>query len=88
MCFVAGKGYTLKNINQTDFINCPTALLFSEKFVKTLGNQLKEELQFIPCNLICEESSLKWYATRIKRRISVIDENASIYRSLTDGQKY
>ena len=35
--FVAGQGYTLNNINDTDFISCPTALLFSEKFIKTLG---------------------------------------------------
>ena len=34
--FVAGQGYTLNNINDTDFISCPTALLFSEKFIKTL----------------------------------------------------
>lgn len=39
--FVAGQGYTLNNINDTDFISCPTALLFSEKFIKTLGCQLE-----------------------------------------------
>lgn len=85
--FVAGKGYTLNNINNTDFIRCPTALLFSEKFVRVLGGQLEQDLQFIPCKLICESKSIEWYAARIKRRISVIDEDASIYRKLIDGQK-
>ena len=87
LSFVAGKGYTLKNINDTDLISCPTVLLFSEKFVRVLGSQLEQDMQFIPCKLICENSSFKWYAARIKRRISVIDEEASIYRKLTDGQK-
>ncbi len=85
--FVAGKGYTLKNVSYTDFISCPTALLFSEKFVRVLGSQLEQDMQFIPCNLICENSSFKWYAARIKRRISIIDEEISVYRKLTDGQK-
>lgn len=85
--FEAGKGYTLKNISKTDFINCPSALLFSEKFVKVLGKQLEEEMQFIPCNLICEKNNFKWYAAQLKRRISVIDEKATIYRNLMDGEK-
>lgn len=85
--FVAGQGYTLNNINDTDFISCPTALLFSEKFIKTLGCQLEQDMQFIPCKLICENRSIKWYAARIKRRVSVIDEKASVYRKLMDGQK-
>ena len=81
------EGYTLNNINDTDFISCPTALLFSEKFIKTLGCQLEQDMQFIPCKLICENRSFKWYAARIKRRVSVIDEKASVYRKLMDGQK-
>lgn len=85
--FVAGQGYTLNNIDDTDFISCPTALLFSEKFIKTLGCQLEQDMQFIPCKLICENRSFKWYAARIKRRVSVIDEKASVYRKLMDGQK-
>lgn len=87
LSFVAGKGYTLKNINDTDYISCPTALLFSERFVNVLGNQLEQDMQFVPCNLICENNNIKWYAARIKKRVSVIDEEASIYRKLTDGQK-
>lgn len=87
LSFVAGKGYTVKNINDTDFINCPTALLFSEKFVNLLGNELEQELQFIPCNLLCENTAFKWYAARIIRKVSVIDKEASIYRKLVDGQK-
>lgn len=87
LSFVPGKGYTLKNIDKTDFISCPTALLFSEKFFNTLGKELEQEMKFIPCKLICENTTIQWYAARIKRRESIIDEEASVYRTLVDGQK-
>lgn len=87
LTFVAGKGYTLSNIADTDFISCPIALLFSEKFVTSLGAYLKDNLQFILCKLLCGNNSIRWYAARIKRRISVIDEELSVYRKLVDGQK-
>ena len=44
-------------------------------------------MEFIPCNLICENTVIKWYAVHIKRNESVIDEEASVYRTLVDGKK-
>lgn len=35
----------------------------------------------------CENTAIKWYAARIKRREFIIDEEASVYRTLVDGQK-
>lgn len=87
MEFFAGTGYTLDNIEKTDYINCPSALLFSKRFVERVGNTLKEEMQFFPCNLICQDVSFEWYAAKIIRRIPIIDKEASTYRTLTDGQK-
>lgn len=40
--FVAGTGYTLENIEKTDYIDCAAALLFSNRFVERIGNVLKE----------------------------------------------
>ena len=34
--FVAGTGYTLENIEKTDYIFCPSALLFSKRFVEKI----------------------------------------------------
>ena len=44
--FVAGTGYTLENIEKTDYIFCPSALLFSKRFVEKIGNLLREEMKF------------------------------------------
>lgn len=85
--FIAGAGYTIANIEKTDYIFCPAALLFSKRFVEKIGNVLGEEMQFFPCNLICEDVNFEWYATRIKRRISIIDKQASTYRTLSAGEK-
>ena len=85
--FVAGTGYTLKNIKKTDYIESPCALLFSKQFVEKVGNELKEELQFLPCNLICENVNLEWYAAKILKKIPIIDKENSTYRTLTDGEK-
>ena len=41
--FVAGVGYTVKNIEKTDYINCSPPFLFSERFVEKIGNQLSDE---------------------------------------------
>lgn len=85
--FIAGKGYNLSNINETDFIKSSTALLFSKRFYEKLGAKLEQEMLFIPCKLMCENTVIDWYAVRIKNRAQIIDEEASIYRTLSDGQK-
>lgn len=85
--FVAGGGYKLENIAKTDYIDCPSALLFSKRFVEKAGDVLRNELQFFPCKLICQDIDFDWYATKITRSISMIDKEASIYRTLSDGEK-
>lgn len=57
--FVAGTGYTLENIEKTDYIFCPSALLFSKRFVEKIGNLLREEMKFFSCRLVCQDVSLE-----------------------------
>lgn len=85
--FIAGAGYTLENIEKTDYIDCSVALLFSKRFVEKVGNVLREEMQFFSCNLICQDVNLDWYAAKIIRSIPIIDKEASTYRTLSDGEK-
>lgn len=85
--FVAGTGYTLKNIEKTDYIECPCAPLFSKRFVEKVGNILEGDVQFFPCNLICQDVKFDWYAARITRRIPIIDREASTYWTLSEGEK-
>ena len=85
--FVAGTGYTLENIEKTDYIFCPSALLFSKRFVEKNGNLLREEMKFFSCRLVCQDVSLEWYAAKIILRIPIIDKEASTYRTLSDGER-
>ena len=85
--FIAGEGYNLNNINKTDFVICPIALLFSKRFVDKVGDILKADMHFVPCNLVFESTNFEWYACKIKKKLSVIDKDNSIYRTLTDGKK-
>ena len=87
MEFVAGTGYTLENIEKTDYIFCPSALLFSKRFVEKIGNLLREEMKFFSCRLVCQDVSLEWYAAKIILRIPIIDKEASTYRTLSDGER-
>ena len=88
LTFVAQKGYTLKNIDKTDYIKSPLAFLFSERFVSRLGKILEQDMQFFPCTLICGNKEFKWYAARIKRRLPIIDEEASTYyEDPEDGER-
>ena len=82
MEFVANKGYTLDNIAKTDYIFSFSALLFSKKFVDTIGDFLKNEMQFFPCKVICQGIALDWYAAQIIRLLPVVDKKASIYRKI------
>ena len=79
--FVAGTGYTLENIEKTDYIFCPSALLFSKRFVEKIGNLLREEMKFFSCRLVCQDVSLEWYAAKIILRIPIT------YRTLSDGER-
>ena len=85
--FVAGTGYTLENIEKTDYIFCPSALLFSKRFVEKIGNLLREEMKFFSCRLVCQDVSLEWYAAKIILSIPIIDKEASTYRTLSDGER-
>ena len=87
MIFIAGNGYTKQNIGKTDYIFCPCALLFSERFVKKVEAVLINELQFIPCKIMCQGDTYEWYAARIIRRLPLIDKEASTYITLSEGEK-
>lgn len=75
------------DVEKTDYINCSPPLLFSNKFVERIGNKLGDEVQFFPCNLICQQVNLNWYAARIMRKIPIIDKEASTYSILSGGEK-
>jgi len=84
--FIAREGYTLKNIEKTDFIFTFSALLFSKRFVDKIGEILEEEMHFFPCKVICEDVSLDWYATKITNLFPIVDESLSTYE-VSDGEK-
>ena len=85
MEFIAGKGYTQGNIVKTDHIPTFSALLFSKRFVDSVGGALKDEMQFFPCRVLCRGASLDWFAARITNRFPIVDKELSTYRTLTDG---
>lgn len=84
--YLAGKGYTLKNIVKTDHISTFSALLFSTKFVECAGEVLSKEMQFFPCKVICKGVAFDWYAAKILRVLPIVDKELSKYRMLTDGK--
>ena len=85
--FVAGDWLYTGNIEKTDYIFCPSALLFSKRFVEKIGNLLREEMKFFSCRLVCQDVSLEWYAAKIILSIPIIDKEASTYRTLSDGER-
>ena len=86
MEFAAGKGYTLKSIAKTDYIDTASASLFSKRFVDSVGEVLKDEMQFFPCKVICKGEAFDWYAARITHTFPIVDKERSTYRDLTDGR--
>lgn len=86
--FIADEGYTLENIGKIDYLNCVTGLLFSKRFVEVFKDILKNDVKFFPCKINCQgEILLDWYVVQVSRRISIIDREKSIYRTLTDGSE-
>ncbi len=85
--FIAGTGYTLENIEKTDYIDCCPPLLFSKKFVERIGDELNKEMQFIPCKLLCQGVILDWYAARIVRDFPILDKEMTTYSIVSSGQK-
>jgi hypothetical protein len=79
MEFVSDKGYTLKNIEKTDYIFTFSAPLFSKKFVDHAGGILKDEMKFFPCKLICRGVALDWYAAQVIHLFPIVDKKLSTY---------
>lgn len=51
--------------------------LFSPAFVRTLGEQLKDEVEFHPCTVICEQVPYEFFVARLLRRLPLLDYPAS-----------
>jgi hypothetical protein len=79
MEFVSGKGYTLKNIEKTDYIFTFSAGLFSKKFVDCAGKLLKDEMKFFPCKVICKGVVFDWYAAQVIHLFPIVEKKLSNY---------
>lgn len=51
--------------------------LFSAAFVDALGEQLKDEAEFHPCTVICEQAPYAFFVARLLRRVQLLDYPAS-----------
>ena len=85
--FIAASGYTLENIDITDYIYSPSALLFSARIVDKIGDTMKNDIKVFPCTVICQGEKLSWNAVQITRQLSIVDMEKSTYRTLADGEK-
>lgn len=86
--FIAEEGYTLENIRETDYLDGGSGLIFSKRFVEVFIDILKDDVKIFPCKINCQgEILLDWYVVQVLRRISIIDKEKSIYRTLTDGSE-
>ena len=80
-----GSGFLAGAFMKTDFLACTSALLFSRRFFNKVGKHLNKEMQFFPCQVICQGVKLDWYAVKILRLISFIDVESSGSYVLTNG---
>jgi hypothetical protein len=51
--------------------------LFSPKFVHVMGELLKNEVEFHPCSVICEETSHEFFVARLLQRRHLLDYPSS-----------
>lgn len=87
---IAQDGFTPKlllNADYLDDVRMGNIPIFSKKFVEALGDKLQEYIEFYPCLIYLHDVEYPFYLARIKNRLSVIDEQKSGYRILTDGSK-
>ena len=85
----AQEGYTRNNITTTDYLEASIGVpVFSERFVDTLGEQVKEDVDFFECFVQCNREEFLFYVGKVKRIISnLIDQENSLYMTLTDGEQ-
>lgn len=86
MEFVAGTGYTLENIEKTDYIFVHLHCCFLSDLLKN-WKFIERRNEVFSCRLVCQDVSLEWYAAKIILRIPIIDKEASTYRTLSDGER-
>ena len=51
--------------------------LFSEAFVQAMGNALKNEAEFHPCTVLCEQRPFAFFVARLLRKAHLLDYPAS-----------
>ncbi|MWP50398.1 MULTISPECIES: hypothetical protein [unclassified Gilliamella] len=88
LVFTAQQGYNSNNIVKIDYLKCSSPVpIFSQRFVKTLHNKLSQDIEFIPCKVICNNIIYDFYVGRILNFIQLIDKEKSEYYELSEGEK-
>jgi hypothetical protein len=86
--FKAQEGYNKNNIIEEDFLDCSTPMpIFSKHFINILENKFIGEMDFIKCNVKCEETIFEYYIGKIIKTKELVDKENTEYRELSDGSK-
>lgn len=88
LVFTAQQGYNSNNIEKIDYLKCSSSVpIFSQQFVEILQDKLRQDMEFIPCKVICDNISYDFYVGRILNFIQLIDKEKSEYYELSEGEK-
>lgn len=84
----AQRGYTPQTLAATDFLTASTGVpIFSTRVVDRIGDVLRADATFFPCTITCQGEQFSFVAARIDTRANLIDESASVFRQLSDGER-
>lgn len=88
LVFTAQQGYNSDNIEKIDYLKCSSPVpIFSQRFVEALQDNLEQDIEFIPCKVICNNISYDFYVGRILKFLPLIDKEKSEYYELSEGEK-
>ena len=86
--FKAQAGYTLSNLNETDYLEASIGVpIVSKAFVDSLGAAIKNDIAFYPCEVDCEGRTTTFYVGKILTYAQLVNVEISDFRQLTDGRK-
>jgi hypothetical protein len=86
--FEAQAGYTLSTLNEADYLEASIGVpIVSKSFIDSLGEIVKNDIAFYPCEVDCEGVKTTFYVGRILTYARLINADISDFRQLTDGRK-
>ncbi|EEF3253768.1 TPA: hypothetical protein O7X39_004500 [Salmonella enterica] len=80
--------FTIDKLRKADYLPINMGIpVFSERAKRVFERNIPGKMSFFECIIECEGVEFLFYLSKVNEYVNIIDEDKSLFRTLTDGSK-